>query len=71
MEQKVRETEQIIARIIMESDNRSIEADKLKNELLRARLAEKEAKEKLLQFLSKPAVECTPSPVHELLLKSS
>lgn len=57
MEQKMRETEQIVARIMAESDTRTMEADKLKNELLKARLAEKEAKEKLLQFLSQPALE--------------
>ncbi|CAG7837019.1 unnamed protein product [Allacma fusca] len=43
-----------------ESDKRSLEADRLKNELLKARLAEKDAKEKLLEFLSQPAFEYPP-----------
>jgi len=54
----MRETEQIVARIMADSDKRSVEADRLKNELLKARLAEKDAKEKLLQFLS-----CEPERV--------
>ncbi|CAL8143884.1 unnamed protein product [Orchesella dallaii] len=61
MEQKMRETEQIVARIMAESDNRTLEADRLKNELLKARLAEKDAKEKLLQFLSQPALDNVPA----------
>lgn len=60
MEQKMRDTEQLVARMMQESDKRGMEADRLKNELLKARLAEKEAKEKLLQFLSQPAVEYPP-----------
>ena len=60
MEQRMRETEQIVARIMAESDKRTMEADRLKNELLKARLAEKDAKEKLLQFLSEPAVQYPP-----------
>jgi len=56
MEGKMRETEALVARIMAESDKRSLEAERLKADLLKARLAEKEAKEKLLQFLSEPAV---------------
>lgn len=66
MEQKMRETEAIVSRIMSESDNRTMESDRLKNELLKARLAEKDAKEKLLQFLSQPALE----NVHPALLSS-
>lgn len=36
-----------------ESERRAAEANKLKEELLRARVAEKQAKEKLLEFLSR------------------
>lgn len=56
----MRETETIVSRIMAESDTRTLEADRLKNELLKARLAEKDAKEKLLQFLSQPALENVP-----------
>lgn len=57
MEQRMRETESIVARIMADSDTRTVEAERLKNELLKARLAEKDAKEKLLQFLSQPALD--------------
>lgn len=66
MEQKMRDTEQLVSRMMQESDKRSMEADRLKTELLKARLAEKEAKEKLLQFLSQPAVEYQPISVRTL-----
>jgi merlin protein len=38
-----------------ESEWRAAEADRLKDELLNARLAEKQAQEKLLEFLSRNA----------------
>jgi len=43
-----------------------VEADRLKTELLKARLAEKEAKEKLLQFLSQPAIGYPGLPMMNL-----
>lgn len=43
----------LTARLVEESERRAAEANKLKEELLRARVAEKEAKEKLLDFLSR------------------
>lgn len=43
------------ARLVDESERRAAEANKLKEELLRARVAEKQAKEKLLEFLSRNA----------------
>ena len=64
----MRETEQIVARIMAESDKRSVEAEKLKNELLKARLAEKDAKEKLLEFLSQPALEYPVLPSSRVAL---
>lgn len=42
----------------MLSKERSIEADRLKNELVRAKVAEKEAKEKLLSYLSQSLQIC-------------
>lgn len=55
LERKTREAEQLTARLVDESEKRAAEADRLKNELLHARLAEKQAKEKLLEFLSRNA----------------
>jgi merlin protein len=47
--------------LVEESQKRATEAERLKNELINARVAEKEAKEKLLTFLS--ATIATPAPV--------
>lgn len=55
LERKTREAEMLTARLVEESERRAAEANKLKEELLRARVAEKEAKEKLLDFLSRSA----------------
>lgn len=55
LERKTREAELLTARLVDESERRAAEADRLKDELLRARLAEKQAKEKLLEFLSRNA----------------
>lgn len=43
----------LTARLVEESEKRAAEANKLKDELLKARAAEKQAKEKLLDFLSR------------------
>lgn len=56
LERKTREAEQLTARLVDESERRAAEANRLKEELLRARQAEKEAKEKLLEFLSRSYV---------------
>lgn len=53
LERKTREAELLTERLVQESERRAVEAEKLKDELLRARIAEKEAKEKLLEFLSR------------------
>lgn len=54
LERKTREAEFLTARLVEESERRAEEATRLKDELLRARAAEKQAKEKLLDFLQKP-----------------
>lgn len=59
LERKTQEAERLTARLVDESERRAAEADRLKDELLKARIAEKQAKEKLLQFLSRTA---SPSP---------
>jgi merlin len=69
LERKTREAESLTLQLVEESKKRAMEADKLKNELLNARVAEKEAKEKLLTFLSRssslpvqtPNVRSSPS----------
>lgn len=53
LERKTREAEILTEKLVEESERRAVEAEVLKDELLRARLAEKEAKEKLLEFLSR------------------
>ncbi|XP_075229016.1 ezrin/radixin/moesin family protein merlin [Lycorma delicatula] len=55
LERKTREAEQLTARLVDESERCAAEANRLKDELHRARLAEKQAKEKLLEFLSRNA----------------
>lgn len=47
------------ARLVDESERRAAEANKLKEELHRARVAEKLAKEKLLDFLSRKSYNNT------------
>lgn len=55
----------LTARLVEESEKRAAEANKLKDELLKARAAEKQAKEKLLDFLSRTtyAGSNTASPI--------
>ncbi|ENN72476.1 hypothetical protein YQE_10818, partial [Dendroctonus ponderosae] len=53
LERKTRDAELLTARLVEESERRAAEANKLKDELLKARAAEKQAKEKLLDFLSR------------------
>ncbi|XP_047005204.1 merlin [Schistocerca americana] len=55
LERKTREAEMLTARLVDESERRAAEAERLKDELIKARLAEKQAKEKLLEFLSRSA----------------
>lgn len=47
---------------VEDSQKRAAEAERLKNELINARVAEKEAKEKLLTFLSSATIS-SPSPM--------
>lgn len=66
LERKTREAEILTARLVEESERRAAEANKLKEELLRARAAEKQAKEKLLDFLSRSTsynTSVTASPI--------
>lgn len=61
MERKTREAELLTARLVDESERRAGEAQRLKDELLRARLAEKHAKQKLLDFLATASSNTPPS----------
>ncbi|XP_059483546.1 merlin [Neocloeon triangulifer] len=53
LERKTRDAEILTARLVEESERRAMEADKLKDELTRARKAEKQAKERLQTFLTR------------------
>lgn len=53
LEQKTRDAVRLTEMLVQESEKRALEEKRLKDELLRARIAEKEAKEKLLEFLSR------------------
>lgn len=55
LERKTREAELLTQRLVEESERRAAEAQRLRDELLRARLAEKQAKEKLLEFIGRAA----------------
>lgn len=57
-------------RVVEESQKRASEAERLKNELINARVAEKEAKEKLLTFLSATIPSPSPLPQVPQLLAS-
>ncbi|CAB0029325.1 unnamed protein product [Trichogramma brassicae] len=59
LEQKTRDAVRLTEMLVQESEKRAIEEKKLKDELLKARVAEKEAKEKLLEFLSRNAYTTT------------
>lgn len=65
LERKTREAEMLTAKLVEESERRADEANRLKDELIKARAAEKQAKEKLLHFLSKNAFTTnnTSSPI--------
>jgi len=69
LERKTREAELLTERLVQESERRAAEAEKLKDELLRARIAEKEAKEKLLEFLSRNAYTATITVSTSLTLR--
>ena len=62
LERKTREAEILTARLVEDSKKRQVESEKLKNDLIYARVAEKEAKEKLLNFLSRSTTISPPSP---------
>ncbi|XP_011501425.1 PREDICTED: merlin isoform X1 [Ceratosolen solmsi marchali] len=66
LEQKTRDAVRLTEMLVQESEKRALEEKKLKDELLRARIAEKEAKEKLLEFLSRNAYTSTITPVPNL-----
>ncbi|XP_041348880.1 merlin-like [Gigantopelta aegis] len=55
MEHRAREAEQIASKLLEESERRAKEADAMKDELLKARIAEKFAKDKLLD-LTRPEI---------------
>ncbi|XP_014210518.1 merlin isoform X2 [Copidosoma floridanum] len=66
LEQKTRDAVRLTEMLVQESEKRALEEKKLKDELLRARIAEKEAKEKLLEFLSRNSYTSPITPVPNL-----
>jgi merlin len=56
LERKTRDAEILTARLVEESERRALEAEKLKDELTRARKAEKQAKERLQTFLARNSI---------------
>lgn len=62
LERKTREAEYLTARLVEESEKRQAEAERLRGELISARNAEKQAKEKLLNFLTRTSNGSLPPP---------
>jgi len=65
MERKARDTELIVSRMAEEAEQRQAEASRLRAEVQHARVAEKEAKNKLLEFLN-TSVTLDVTPTHGL-----
>lgn len=63
MERKAQEAELLATQMVEESERRAKEAGKLREELLKARLAEKEAKEKLVEILGNPYATFTNNAI--------
>ena len=62
MERKSRESELVMRRILEDAERRKNEAENLRQEVQQAREAEKEAKNKLLEFLNISVTEMKGSP---------
>ena len=73
LEQKVKETENMVSKLLEEGEKRTSESERLKNNLLGARLAEKQAKEKLLEFVEtfKTSMQAPTGPPTSSLLHTS
>lgn len=73
LERKTRNAEILTARLVEETERRAAETCGLKEDLLRARVAEKEAKEKLLDFFSRsayntPTISASTVSIHSSLM---
>ncbi|XP_058800769.1 merlin isoform X2 [Phymastichus coffea] len=66
LEQKTRDAIRLTEMLVQESEKRALEEKRLKDELLRARIAEKEAKEKLLEFLNRNTYTSAIPPASNL-----
>lgn len=64
LEKKIRDAEFYVQHLTDEKEKRTVEADKLKRELLSARIAEREARTKLLNFLSRTTVPSSLESVY-------
>ncbi|KAK8734539.1 hypothetical protein OTU49_005870, partial [Cherax quadricarinatus] len=71
MEHKVREAEMLVSKLVEEGERRATEADRLQHELIRARIAEKQAKEKLTGFIQSFNASISHSAANSNLLNAS
>ena len=62
MERKAGETELMVHRMVEEAERRQQEAERLRSEVKTAREAEKDAKNKLIEFLNFSVTEVKTSP---------
>lgn len=68
LEKKIRDAEFYVQHLTEEKEKRAAEAEKLKRELICARVAEREATTKLLSFLSQSVAQCS---MESILVPSS
>ncbi|XP_045604208.1 merlin [Procambarus clarkii] len=71
MEHKVREAEMLVSKLVDEGERRATEADRLQHELIRARIAEKQAKEKLTGFIQSFNASISHSAANSTILNAS
>lgn len=71
LEQKVREAELLVSTLVSEGERRATEADRLQQELLRARTAEKQAKDKLTSFVKNINSSFSHSAANSSVLNAS
>ncbi|KAG7172894.1 merlin-like [Homarus americanus] len=71
MEHKVREAEMLVSKLVEEGERRATESDRLQQELIRARIAEKQAKEKLTGFVQSFNASISHTAVNSSVLNAS
>ncbi|KAK7063193.1 Merlin [Halocaridina rubra] len=71
LEQKVREAEVLVSTLVAEGERRATEADRLQQELFRARSSEKHAKEKLSGYMKNLNTSFSHSAANSSILSAS